>query len=271
MRFGIAPEAGALLSFIIVAGDQQTFAVTKTERIITNGSNVYSLAYNIGDALPNESNMLVRVNNTIVAGPVNSYFTISNNRLNYTIDPTKVIPYSTAITNIFVYVGSTRLNLGSDYTIDLGGITVKINKLIYSQYSKQTLVVSVTADQGYSYSPDENQITFAESYSNLDVVEVISSYKHDILDIERTLLTVSSNLSLTPDSVEYYSYKGITNGTLVLDRAVISDSYVWVIQNETILVPSIDYKLNEEEQAAFNKSADAVRAMNTVLKEINVL
>jgi malate dehydrogenase len=33
----------------------------------------------------------------------------------------------------------------------------------------------------------------------------------------------------------------------------------------------VDYKLNEEEQATFNKSADAVRAMNVVLKEIGVL
>jgi malate dehydrogenase len=32
----------------------------------------------------------------------------------------------------------------------------------------------------------------------------------------------------------------------------------------------IDFKLNEEEQAAFNKSADAVRAMNTVLGTLNV-
>jgi malate dehydrogenase len=28
----------------------------------------------------------------------------------------------------------------------------------------------------------------------------------------------------------------------------------------------VDYKLNEEEQATFNKSADAVRTMNDVLK-----
>ncbi|MEO6546511.1 MAG: malate dehydrogenase [Ferruginibacter sp.] len=32
----------------------------------------------------------------------------------------------------------------------------------------------------------------------------------------------------------------------------------------------IDYKLNEEEQASFNKSADAVRNMNTVLATLNV-
>lgn len=33
----------------------------------------------------------------------------------------------------------------------------------------------------------------------------------------------------------------------------------------------LDYKLNEEEQALFNKSADAVRSMNSVLKELGVL
>ncbi|HKL92354.1 MAG: malate dehydrogenase [Bacteroidales bacterium] len=33
----------------------------------------------------------------------------------------------------------------------------------------------------------------------------------------------------------------------------------------------LDYKLNEEEQALLNKSADAVRSMNSVLKELGVL
>lgn len=33
----------------------------------------------------------------------------------------------------------------------------------------------------------------------------------------------------------------------------------------------IDYKLNEKEQAAFNKSADAVRNMNNVLAEMKLV
>jgi len=33
----------------------------------------------------------------------------------------------------------------------------------------------------------------------------------------------------------------------------------------------VDYKLNADEQASFNKSAEAVRSMNSVLKEMNVL
>ena len=33
----------------------------------------------------------------------------------------------------------------------------------------------------------------------------------------------------------------------------------------------VDFKLNADEQAAFDKSAEAVRSMNTVLKELNIL
>jgi malate dehydrogenase len=33
----------------------------------------------------------------------------------------------------------------------------------------------------------------------------------------------------------------------------------------------VDYKLTADEQAAFAKSADAVRNMNDVLKELNIL
>lgn len=44
-----------------------------------------------------------------------------------------------------------------------------------------------------------------------------------------------------------------------------------VILGKNGLEKIIDYKLNEEEQALFNKSADAVRNMNNVLKELGVL
>ena len=32
----------------------------------------------------------------------------------------------------------------------------------------------------------------------------------------------------------------------------------------------VDYKLNEEEQTAFNKSAEAVRSMNSVLSTLSI-
>ena len=337
IRFSIPPANGSLVNFIIVSGDQQTFAITKTERISTNGGLVYALDYPIGDSLPIESNMIVRVDQEILKGPNNSYFTIKNNRLNYNLDPTKFVPYSIDVNKLIVLADGDLLTVGTDYIVDLSGITIKLNRSTYRNYSGKSLIVSVRQGQGYSYVPAlatvlitnwvsttlvtpgggqptyhavvftipeqtfapsvganysvtgnnnekyngtfvclnsttttitlkyrinpgiyssdptiitslNGRIVFTESYDDTRLVEVISSYKHDILDIQRTAVNVTTSLSLTPNTPEYYNYTGVVGGKLTLDRAVINDNYVWVIRNGTLLTPSVDFILLEDKQ-----------------------
>jgi hypothetical protein len=246
IKFINPPAAGSLINFIIVSGNQQTFAITKTEKISTDGSLTYQLAYPIGTSLPNESNMLVRVDQTILQGPNDNYFVINKNRLNYTIDPAKINPYTAEIDQIFVFADGKKLTRGSDYTVDLGGITVKISKSIYTLYSGKNLVISVTTNDGYFYNSATQEITFAQSYDNTHTVEVISSYNHTVLDIQRTTINITANVSLTPNTLEFYYYKGIASGLIKLDRSVIDDNYVWIVKNSTLLTPSIDYRLNDD-------------------------
>jgi hypothetical protein len=261
-RFGVAPLAGALINFIVVNGTEQTFAVTKTEKLPTDGrynvdattglslgTATYELSYPIGKNLPNESNMIVKVNDTIIKGPINSYFKIENNKLNYKLDASKVLPYSTIISNIKVYVGAIRLVQGPDYTIDSSGITIKLNRISYATYAKKTLVVSVVTDQSYEYDPVSNEITFKNVYQSTDAVEVVSSYNHDILDIQRTEITVSTTIEYTENTVEYFSYKSLSSGLIPLDRTVIDDNYVWVLYNDRLLAPSIEYKLLSDKKS----------------------
>ena len=245
-RFAVAPPEQALISFVVVAGAQQTFAITKVETVATNGQLTYTLQNQIGNSLPAESNMIVRVDQTILSGPNNSYFTIGSNRLNYTIDPTKFVPYSVDITAIVVLVGGVTLRSGSDYIVDLGGITIKITKKIYNLYKGKTLVVSVITGQGYIYNSTTQQITFAQAYDNTHVVQVISSYQHDILDIQRTTLNVISTSELVANSANYFYYQGTAGGLIKLDRPVINDYYVWVIKNSLLLTPTTEYKLNDD-------------------------
>ena len=247
IRFVKPPVTGALINFVIVSGNQQTFAITKTERITPNGSlTSFVLANPIGTSIPTESNIIVRVGSNILRAPTNSYFTIGNNRLNYTIDPTKFRPYVLAITNIQVIANGVELILGKDYIVDISGITIKLSKPAYKTYTGTQLVVSVNAGADYSYTPSNNTITFNTAPAINSVVEIISSYQHNILDIERTTTTVTSDLSLTPDTLEFYTYNAISNGRIVLDRPVIDENYVWVIQNNTLLIPSFDYKVNDD-------------------------
>ena len=248
-RFAVAPAQNALINFVIVAGDQQTFAITKVETVATNGALTYTLQNRIGDSLPAESNMIVRVDQTILSAPNNSYFTIGGNRLNYSIDSTKFVPYSVDITALVVLVGGVTLRAGPDYIADLGGITIKLTRKIYNLYKGQTLVISVLTGAGYSYNSTTGQITFAQAYDNTHVVQVISSYQHDILNIQRTTVNVIGTSLLVPNSANYFYYQDTAGGLVALDRPVISDYYVWVIKNSLLLTPTVDYKLNDDHQS----------------------
>jgi hypothetical protein len=246
------PIAGAVVNYIIVSGKTQTFSITKSETIIPNGGSIYDLENIVGDSLPAESNMLVRVDQQILPGPNNSYFTIGSNRLNYTIDSIKFVPFSVGIGDILVLANSRVLTLGRDYTVDLRGITVKINRSIYNSYNGKQLVVSVRRNQGYFYIPKSDntpaQIQFSQSYTN-EYIEVTSFYKHDVLDIQRTSINITSSLEITPDTPEYYRYVGLSGGVIPLDRSVIDDNYVWVLKNGTLLTPSVDFKVNKDRQS----------------------
>ena len=249
LKFSTAPAAGTLINFIIVSGNQQTFAITKTESVPTTGAYTYQLQYPIGKTLPNESNMIVRVDQNILSAPTNSYFTIGKNKLTYKVDSTNALPYSASASTILVYAGGNLLQLGIDYTVDPSAISIKINKVTYTRYSGQQLIISIINNSGYSYNAISGQITFTQAYNSSHTVEVISSYIQDILDIERTNVEYVSSIILTPGTTEFYTYNAVGGGLIQLDRPVIDNNYVWVVQGSTLLTPSIDYKLNDDLQS----------------------
>ena len=253
IRFSIPPEAGALINYIITDNADQTFAVTTTETILPNGSDTYNLQYAIGNALPIEASMIVRVDQEILKGPSNVNFKILGSKYNYPIEQSKIPPYTLSITDINVIAGGDLLRVGIDYTVDMSGITIKLNKLIAKKYSGKTLTVSIRQEMGYLYVPASNglsaKIIFASPIESGKIVEVIGSYKHDILDIQRTNVNLTTSAVLVPDTLEYYNFIGINGGHVVLERPVVNDNFVWVIKNNMLLTHSIDYKLNNDKQS----------------------
>ena len=270
IRFTTAPAAGEIINFVIVSGSEQTFAVTSTEKFIGDSSNLtntYDLSNIVGDSLPIESNMIVRVDQTILNAPNNNYFTIKANKYTYELDKNKYLPFSVDVGSIAVFADGTPLQLGSDFIIDQSVISVKITKSVASEYKGTTLTISVAQDSGYIYIPGTasyttpdpmnpamvmtvpavpGKIRFINSYTSSNTIEVISSYKHDVLDIERTAITVTPSVTFTPDSIEYYTHNEIFAGTVQLDRQVINEDYVWVIKNGTLLTPKFDYRLSQD-------------------------
>lgn len=253
LNFSVAPVAGSLINYLIVDGEEQNYSITNSQRFQGNGTAVYALDYPVGNSLPAESNMIVRVDQTILPGPNNSYYRVDAGKFVYTIDPAKFLPFTLSTTDIVVLAGGELLRTGIDYVIELQGINIKINNAINTRYRGQELVISIRRDLGYLYIPATGvapaKIQMASPVANQSTVEVISSFKHDILSIQRSEIKITNDLAITPDTTEFYNYKGLSAGVIRLDRSVIDDNYVWLIKNGSLLSQSVDFKLNDDRRS----------------------
>jgi len=248
IRFGTAPLTTDVINYVIVAGDDHAFSTITTETLVPLANKTtFTLTNQVGTSTPLESSMIVRIDQAIIPAANNSYFNIVRNKLNYTVDQVKMLPYALDISNVAVYADNVLLNTGLDYSVDLSGITVTINKQIYSTYKGKVLTVSINTDQAYTCTGSE--IIFAQAPAVGQLVEVTSAFKHDVLDIQRTNSAIVANLNYTVDTPEFYAYTGLTSGLIPLDRPVINSSYVWVTKNTQLLTPSIDYKLTKNKQS----------------------
>jgi hypothetical protein len=252
IRFLTAPAADSLITYIIVAGSSQTFSVAKKERLVGNGTTDYNLQYAIGNGLPVEGSMIVRVDNTILRPPGVVYFTIKSNKYTYTIDSARYAPSTVPVQSVVVIAGNTTLNFNTDWKFVPNGISIVLNSAVAATYSGQQLKVSVASDVGYVYIPGATpKIRFANTYDTGHTIEVISNYNHDILDIESTNRNITPGLtsSYTVDTAEFFAYKSLFSGVITLERPVINSSYVWVEQNGQLLNPDVDYALQSDMQS----------------------
>ena len=188
--------------------------------------------------------MIVRVNQTILKGPNTNYFTVGSNNYQYTLDATNIQPYSINAGALQVYANGTLLTLNQDYTVDVSGVTISINRTTYNTYKGKRLAISLVGSSDYVLSG--NTITFTQAYQSSDYVEVLSAYQHDILKIERSRTKASNNLTLTAGTPAFYKYNGILGGTIILQNTVLDENYILVIKNGSLLTPSVDFKLNPD-------------------------
>jgi len=254
INFNTPPAVGDQISYIIVSGSDQTYSIMESETIQTNGSLVYPLQNTIGDSKPYESNMLVRVGQDILKGPNNIYHTIrkatTNADLIYTISSDAALPNTADVNDVSVIISGTAvLKPNTDYIFDGSNMSIKITKTIAKKYVGAELTISIKQHPGYFYTPATTSsvasITFDVEYNN-ELVEIISFYKHDVLNINRTAINVTTNNSLTPNTIDYFTHLKIFNGQLQLGRTVVDDDYIWIIRNSKILTPSIDFRLNDD-------------------------
>ena len=243
IRFGLNLDAGAVLNYVITSSAEQSFSVMQNETFETDGiSQSYKLVNKVGVSSPLASNMLVLSDaGTVYLPPINEYFTIDT-KVTYTIPKAKVQPNTISNIRLTAYIDGVELNKQTDYSISVSGVSVTLKKAVRAANVGKELTVSVIYEN--SYSCDGEYILFDIPPDDNQTISVISFYKHDILDIKQTSRTVTSNVTLAPESLEVFDYLSVYGKNIKLPRPVIDSSYVWLTKNGRMLQPNIDYKLN---------------------------
>jgi hypothetical protein len=250
-RFITPPDDGDVVNYIITSGIIQNFAVTQRQNIIGNNGRVYNLSNPIGAGLPVEQNMIVILNNLVLRPPSGHYFTIGNNIKTFT-PSFSGLPFDLALTSIKVsdigvYIDGKKLSLSTDYSVNTTTVTVTILNQVYNANLGKTLVLTLNSYADYTVDEIAKTITFKSTYSSSDKIEILSSYNHASLDIERTTIALQTTITFSNESVEYHYFKDLSRGVMRLDRPVVDEQHVWVARNNvtfsTLLVPGVDYVL----------------------------
>ncbi len=249
-RFIDTPPAQSLITFILIQGtNNQTFALTNKQFIETDDSLEYELDYIVGNLLPNETNMIVISGNKILNAPKNYYFTISDNQLVYEVDAGAFLPINLIVDEVLVIADNKILTRGTDYEIQPTILRIVLYQTTYLKYVGAELIISVSNDSGYFYIPpptkfDKPKIKLSKPMSS--ELEVISFFKNDILNIKTSDILLNPLFNLVPDSPDYFTFKDIFGGKLKLDSPVLGEDYVWVVKNQILMTPGIEYVLNSD-------------------------
>lgn len=256
IRFVTPPPSGGIVNYIIQTpfySDDSTklqkTSIVKTEILITDGS---SLSYNLSNVLGfnelYESNVIVRAGQTILRAPSAEYFTLTNNQLTYTLPQHKFALYSFAPENLRVYLNGVLLIVGSSYIFDFSSVTVELTESQYIENAKLVILIDTDAEYVLTYSTLEFINTDSTSWPAGVEVEVTSFYNHNVLDIQRKEDVITPSITLIPGTIDYFTFRNKERGLFVLDRVTVSDDYVWVVKNGTLLTHSIDWRLLEDRQ-----------------------
>ena len=241
IRFAAEIPAGALITYMITADENQTASVIKTEIIPANGViQTFPLVNQLGNSVPYANNVLVISNGQILKPSNTEYFTLANDVLDYNLTNYKAAPFVPNPIDYKVYIDGVELAYGADYVFDLSVVSINLRERVYIDGG----LLSVVGFADAEYTIDNGEITFASAPSGN--VEVMSFFNHDVENIVRTSEFINNAGSLVNGSYDYYKYYNLIGGSFKLSKLIAFDDYVWVIKNNQMLTHSVDYYLDSD-------------------------
>ena len=240
IRFSNAPAQGSIINFTLIRGFVNTISKVQKETIFHDGTTTtYTLQYPPAVRKPLESNVIVIVDGKILKSIDNYYFDVAGTSRTYTVSSADYAFNSIDPDDIQVFVNGLPIQRARDWNWVSTNNELKLKRNVAVTGDVVTLAIFKDAN----YLIEGNSITFLDSYSDGTQIDVTTFNNHDILDIQRFNDQVVFDSSLVPGTVEYKKYTQLGAGRIELNKQSIGPEYVWVTVNGELLVPDVEYVL----------------------------
>lgn len=254
-RLETPPIDHAIVNYTVLGSSYDSISKVQKQLITFNGSSTYTLSRDIEFLEPLVNSVLVIKNGRVLRSSDTIYFNVSGNSRTYDVDVSKYAVNTLDSRFLTVSVNGVNINEGTGYTWISVTNQLRLKRGVANSGDRIAVSINVSAD----YEVTSNTIRFLNENTVGDQISVITFSNHNILDIERTSFTLRSASTLIPSSIGYARYNQSTAGRIKLESPAIGAEYIWVTVNGKILVPNVDYILeNNLNYVVLNKSLHLV-------------
>jgi hypothetical protein len=239
-RFGSAPAQGSVINYTIIDSFVNTISKVQRESFTYDGiNNSYTLKFPPLIKEPLENNVIVVTGGRILKSIDNYYFDVIGSSRTYSVSSTDYLFNSIDPTDVAVYVNGVEATRGKDWNWVSANNELKLKRNVANTGDKITL--SILKDANYLIEGDT--ITIYGNYQVGTTFDVTTFSNHDILDIQRYNDQVRFDSALVPGTVDYLKFTQLTSGRIALNKQSLGPQYIWLTVNGELLVPEVDYYL----------------------------
>ena len=252
IRFAVPPAAGSVITYVIYSSVSKTFSEVTYDEFTSDGSTiVYDLNQTPFNQEPLTHNVIVKVGNNILNAGYNERFNVTAVR-EYALKSWQQPFGSVLRTDVRAFLNGVELN-SVEYRWESANSSVVLETGIGTV--GDILKVYVISDGDYVIGGSGGYTLTLDTAPTLgQTIKVWQFTNHDVLQIERTNYDIIARDTLVVDSNNYFEYQNLTNGIVRLRQSAVDAQYVWVAINGTVLSPSVDYKVSNDQQTLKIKS-----------------
>ena len=252
IRFAVPPAVGSVITYVIYSSVNKTFSEVTYDEFTGDGSTiVYDLSQTPFNQEPLTHNVIVKVGNNILNAGYNERFNVTAVR-EYTLKSWQQPFGSVLRTDVRAFLNGVELN-SVEYRWESSNSSVVLEAGIGTV--GDILKVYVISDGDYVIGGSGGYTLTLDTAPTLgQTIKVWQFTNHDVLQIERTNYDIIARDTLVVDSNNYFEYQNLTNGIVRLRQSAVDAQYVWVAINGTVLSPSVDYKVSNDQQTLKIKS-----------------